>query len=231
MIVALIPARAGSKRIAHKNTQLFNGKPLIAYSIEAALAAGIFDKVVVSTDCPNIASLSETLGAEVPFMRPLELADDFTGTRDVINHAIETLQAQGNKIDYCCCIYATAPFVKAIYLKQGLAMLQSNPRKAFAFSVCTFDFPIQRALCMKEEGMAPMFPESVNSRSQDLEEAFHDAGQFYWGSAADFLSDKHLFSAHAMGVTIPRHLVQDIDTPEDWIRAELMHKAYVRQTK
>jgi N-acylneuraminate cytidylyltransferase len=226
--VALIPARAGSKRIKQKNIKLFNGKPLIAYSIEAAIASGLFDLVIVSTDCPNIAKLSEELGATVPFIRPDVLSDDFTGTREVINHAIQALQEQGNKIDYCCCIYATAPFIQIEYLKQGIELLKANPSKAFAFSVSTFDFPVQRALKIKQNGIGPMFPAFVDSRSQDLEEAFHDAGQFYWGSAIDFLSKKQLFSEHALGVSIPRYLVQDIDTPEDWQRAELMHKAYIQ---
>jgi pseudaminic acid cytidylyltransferase len=202
--VAIIPARAGSKRIKHKNIKLFNGKPLIAYSIEAAIASGLFDLVIVSTDCPNIAKLSQDLGATIPFM-----------------------QDQGHKIDYCCCIYATAPFVKIDYLKQGIALLKANPSTAFAFSISSFDFPIQRALKNDKNGMGPMFPDFIDSRSQDLQEAFHDAGQFYWGSATDFLSKKQLFSEHALGVKIPRYLVQDIDTIEDWRRAELMHKAYI----
>lgn len=227
MNVAIIPARAGSKRIKHKNIKLFNGKPLIAYSIEAAIASGLFDLVIVSTDCSNIAKLSQDLGATIPFMRPDALSDDFTGTREVINHAIKTLQDQGHNIDYCCCIYATAPFVKIDFLKQGIALLKANPSTAFAFSISSFDFPIQRALKNDKNGMGPMFPDFIDSRSQDLQEAFHDAGQFYWGSATDFLSKKQLFSEHALGVKIPRYLVQDIDTIEDWRRAELMHKAYI----
>jgi pseudaminic acid cytidylyltransferase len=226
--VALIPARAGSKRIKNKNIKLFNGKPLIAYSIQAAIASGLFDLVMVSTDCQHIAKLSKELGASVPFIRPDSLSDDFTGTREVINHAIQTLQEQGKDIDYCCCIYATAPFIQTDHLRQGLAQLKADPSKAFAFSVSTFDFPLQRALKSDKKGMSPMFPDFINARSQDLEEAFHDAGQFYWGSAANFLSQKHLFSEHSLGVTIPRYLVQDIDTEEDWLRAELMHKAYIQ---
>jgi N-acylneuraminate cytidylyltransferase len=225
--VALIPARAGSKRIANKNTKIFNGKPLIAYSIEAALESGLFDHVIVSTDSPDIAKLSQELGASAPFTRPDELSDDFTGTQEVIAHGIKTLQDQGMQIDYCCCIYATAPFLQVSHLQQGYDLLKQNPDKAFALSISTFDFPVQRALIVNSMGMAPMFPAFIASRSQDLEEAFHDAGQFYWGSADDFLSKKPWFSEHALGVNIPRHLVQDIDTPEDWLRAELMYKAYM----
>lgn len=227
MNIAIIPARAGSKRIEHKNTKLFSGKPLIAYSIEAAKQSGLFDQIVVSTDCPEIAKLSEGFGACVPFMRPEELSDDFTGTREVINHAIKAMQEQGYELDYCCCIYATAPFVQVEYIKKGIELLKAQPGKAFAFSISTFDFPVQRALKNNTNGLAPMFPAFVEARSQDLEEAYHDAGQFYWGLAHEFLSAKQLFSEHSLGVQIPRHLVQDIDTHEDWVRAELMYKAYM----
>lgn len=229
MNIAIIPARAGSKRIKNKNIKLFNGKALIAYSIEAAIKSNLFELVVVSTDCPNIAKLSQELGAAVPFMRPDNLSDDFTGTRDVINHAIETMQAQGHHLDYCCCIYATAPFVQKEYIEKGLELLKDQPSKAFAFSISTFDFPVQRALKINNNGLGPMFPAFIDARSQDLEEAVHDAGQFYWGRADEFLSNKQLFSEHALGVHIPRHLVQDIDTPEDWQRAELMYKAYINK--
>lgn len=227
MNIAIIPARAGSKRIKHKNTKLFSGKPLIAYSIEAAKQSGLFDQIVVSTDCPDIAKLSIDLGASVPFMRPEELSDDFTGTREVINHAIKAMQEQSHELDYCCCIYATAPFVQVEYIKKGIELLQAQPEKAFAFSISTFDFPVQRALKSNKNGLAPMFPAFVEARSQDLEEAYHDAGQFYWGLASEFLSAKQLFSEHSLGVQIPRYLVQDIDTNEDWVRAELMYKAYM----
>ena len=229
MNVALIPARANSKRIKQKNIKVFNGKPLIAYSIENAISSGLFDMVVVSTDCPNIARISKDLGASVPFMRPDSLSDDFTGTREVISHAIETLQEQGHHIEYCCCIYATAPLLQIDYVKQGLEMLKANPAKAFSFSISTFDFPVQRALKLKKDGLGPMFPAFIDARSQDLDEAYHDAGQFYWGSASDFLSKKQLFSELALGIKIPRYLVQDIDTIEDWERAELMHKAYIQK--
>lgn len=231
MNIAIIPARAGSKRIKHKNTKSFSGKPLIAYSIQAAKQSGLFDQIVVSTDCPDIAKLSIDLGASVPFMRPEELSDDFTGTREVINHAIKAMQEQGYELDYCCCIYATAPFVQVEYIKKGIELLKAQPEKAFAFSISTFDFPVQRALKNNKNGLAPMFPAFVEARSQDLEEAYHDAGQFYWGLAKEFLSAKQLFSEHSLGVRIPRYLVQDIDTHEDWVRAELMYKAYMNDEK
>ena len=224
---ALIPARAGSKRIKNKNIKHFCGQPLIAYSIDVAKKSGLFSDIVVSTDCPNIAELSKSLGAIVPFYRPDELANDFAGTRDVIEHAIVELESQNKLYDYCCCIYATAPFLQTTYLKQGLDILKTDSSKAFAFSTTTFAFPVQRALTTKNGHLTPLFKEHMYTRSQDLDEAIHDAGQFYWGSTKDFLTDKVIFSEHSSPVNIPRHLVQDIDTQEDWDRAELMYKAYM----
>lgn len=226
MNFALIPARSGSKRIKNKNIREFCGKPLIAYSIETALASGLFDEVIVSTDCEQIAALARSLGASTPFMRPSKLSDDFTGTREVIDHAILALQDLGKEFDLCCCIYATSPLLQVEYLRQGLDDLKRQPDKAFAFSVTHFDFPVQRAIKITADGMAPMFPAFVDARSQDLDEAVHDAGQFYWGHSKAFLTKKPLFSEHALPVLLPRYLVQDIDTEEDWIRAELMYKAY-----
>ena len=225
MNFALIPARAGSKRIPHKNVKDFCGQPLIAYSIKAAQDSGLFDDIIVSTDSPEIAELAISLGASAPFMRPKALADDFTGTREVIEHAINALSEQGKHYDYCCCIYATAPLLSVEYLNKGFEILKANDEKSFAFSVTHFDFPVQRAMKMTEHGLAPMFPAFVDARSQDLEEALHDAGQFYWGTTAGFLSKKAMFSSHAEAILLPRHLVQDIDTEEDWIQAELMYRA------
>lgn len=227
--LALIPARGGSKRIPGKNTKLFGGKPLIAYSIEAAKASCLFDDIIVSTDCPNIAKLSQSLGASVPFMRPASLSDDFTGTREVITHAITELQGANKHFEYCCCIYATAPFLQAEFLQEGIALLEANEDKAFAFSVTSFGFPIQRGITLDKGKIKPLFPEHVLTRSQDLESCFHDAGQFYWGRIKDYLNPhKTWFSKDSLAVQIPRYLVQDIDTPEDWTRAELMHKAYTK---
>lgn len=224
MRIALIPARSGSKRIKNKNIREFCGKPLIAYSIELALASNLFDEVVVSTDCQIIAELATSLGAKVPFIRPDELADDFCGTREVINHGILALQALGWQFDYCCCIYATSPLLQMQYLQQGFDALEADTSKAFAFSVTHFDFPVQRAIKVTKDGIAPMYPEFMNSRSQDLDEAIHDAGQFYWGRTTGFLSEHPIFSRVAIPILLPRYHVQDIDTEEDWIRAELMYK-------
>ncbi len=228
MNLAIIPARGGSKRIPGKNIKSFAGKPLIAYSIDAAIASGLFNKIIISTDSEEVAEIAKAYGADVPFIRPKELSNDIVGTRPVTNHAIKFCIEQFYKPKFCCCIYATAPFLQANYLRQGLDSLKQNSEKSFAFSVTSFPFPVQRALIKSPAGVLPMFPESINQRSQDLEEAYHDAGQFYWGRTDDYLSDQQIFSHHSLPVVLPRHLVQDIDTPEDWLRAELMFKAYVQ---
>ncbi len=228
MNLAIIPARGGSKRIPGKNIKSFAGKPLIAYSIDAAIASGLFNKIIISTDSEEVAEVAKAYGADVPFIRPKELSNDIVGTRPVTNHAIKFCIEQFYKPKFCCCIYATAPFLQANYLRQGLDSLKQNSEKSFAFSVTSFPFPVQRALIKSPAGVLPMFPESINHRSQDLGDAYHDAGQFYWGRTDDYLSNQKIFSHHSLPVVLPRHLVQDIDTPEDWLRAELMFKAYVQ---
>lgn len=225
MRVAIIPARGGSKRIQRKNIKPFAGKPIIAYSIEAARECGLFDRIIVSTDDEEIADTALSLGAEIPFMRPKELSDDYTPTIPVIAHAVQTLQSQGHNIEAACCIYATAPFIRASDLIDAHEAMVTH-QKGYAFPVTTFAFPIQRALMREEDGEITMFyPEHFSTRSQDLKEAYHDAGQFYWGTPEAWLSAKPLFSDSATTIVLPRHLVQDIDTPEDWTRAELMYRA------
>lgn len=224
MRLAVIPARGGSKRIPRKNIKDFLGKPIIAYSIEAALDSGCFDQVIVSTDDAGIAGVARACGAETPFVRPPALADDFTGTNAVVKHALGWFQAEGVTFDTACCIYATAPFLRPQDLKRGCDLLESGD-KQFAFSVTTYDYPIQRALRISaQSGLQMMYPEFSETRSQDLEAVCHDAGQFYWGRAQAFLNDLPLFASHSLPVPLPRHLVQDIDTPEDWFTAELMYK-------
>lgn len=225
MRLAVIPARGGSKRIPRKNIKPFNGRPMIAWSIEAALQSGCFDRVIVSTDDAEIAQVAKASGAEVPFVRPPELSDDYTGTIPVIAHAIEWQNTHGAQASQVCCIYATAPFVQASDLQRGLQVLQSTGAD-YAFSVTSYAFPIQRAIRITPEQRVEMFqPEHFGTRSQDLEEAWHDAGQFYWGQAKAWLAHKPLFSPEAAPVVLPRHRVQDIDTLEDWERAEWMLKA------
>jgi pseudaminic acid cytidylyltransferase len=225
MKLAVIPARGGSKRIPRKNIREFCGKPIIAYSIEAALASGLFDQVIVSTDDDEIASVAREFGAATPFVRPAEISNDHTGTNAVVKHALQWYQEKVNSVSLACCIYATAPFVHHEYLKEGHDKL-INSDKSFAFSVTSFPFPIQRAIRINGKGEVEAFwPEHIKTRSQDLEEAYHDAGQFYWGRSQAFLNDEVTFSKISIPVILPRYLVQDIDTMEDWHRAELLFKA------
>ncbi len=224
MTLCIIPARGGSKRIPRKNIKLFNNKPMIAHSIIVAQQSGLFSDIIVSTDDAEIAQVAREYGANVPFVRPPELSDDFATTGAVIAHAVDFMQQNGWSGDAVCCIYATAPFVQADDLQRGFQQLRDTGAD-FAFSVCSFAFPIQRALRMNEQGEVAMFqPELFAVRSQDLEEAWHDAGQFYWGTAQAWLAQKPIFNSHSVGVPLPRYRVQDIDTPEDWVRAELLAK-------
>lgn len=220
--VAIIPARGGSKRIPRKNLKPFDGVPMIVRSIRTALESNLFDQVIVSTDDDEIAEVARAHGAQVPFMRPAALADDFTGTAAVIVHALNQLPP----FDYACCIYATAPLLQACYLRQGHELLVQHPDKSFAFSVAGFGFPVQRALTLDEQGaLTSLYPEFRETRSQDLPEAFQDAGQFYWGRSEAWLRGDVLFSPASLPVILPRHLVQDIDTLEDWTRAEYLYAA------
>lgn len=225
MKICIIPARGGSKRIPRKNIKLFCGKPMIAWSIEAALQSKCFEQVVVSTDDTEIAEVARQHGALVPFIRPAALSDDYTGTTAVVAHAIDWFAAQGQLPDPVCCLYATAPFVSADDLHRGLSAL-TEASCDYAFSVTSYAFPIQRAIRLTDKGSVEMFnPEHFNTRSQDLEEAFHDAGQFYWGRAEAWRQDRMIFAPESIPVLLPRHRVQDIDTPEDWVRAEWLFKA------
>ena len=224
MRLAVIPARGGSKRIPRKNVKPFCGKPMIAWSIEVAQSSGCFDRVIVSTDDAEIADVARTWGAEVPFVRPASLSDDHTGTIPVIAHAVEWVRAHGQAPTEVCTLYATAPFVRGQDLQQGLQMLLDQGGD-YAFAVTSYAFPIQRAVRITQAGRVQMFdPAQFTTRSQDLEEAYHDAGQFYWGKADAWLQSAPIFSERSAPVMLPRHRVQDIDTPEDWLRAELMFK-------
>jgi pseudaminic acid cytidylyltransferase len=224
--VAIIPARGGSKRIPRKNIKDFYGKPLIAYSIEVALESKIFDKVVVSTDDNEIADIAKKYGAEV-IIRPKELADDYIGTWEVIDHAVDYLKKSGEEFDFVCTIYATAPFLQSQYLKEGFEKLK-NSDAINAFSATTMPFPIQRTFKLNDNGRCEMFtPEYYSSRSQDLEEAYQDAGQFYWSKIGQ-KSDEIFFGKDSIPIILPRYLVQDIDTIEDWKRAEMMYEVIKR---
>lgn len=229
MKLAVIPARGGSKRIHRKNIRDFCGKPMIAWSIEAALESGCFDRVIVSTDDDEIAQVAREWGSEVPFVRPAELADDFTGTTEVVRHAIELLEKSWTRPTFTCCIYATAPFIRPADIRSGLEILAGSTAP-FCFTVTSYAFPIQRAVGINATGHVEMFDASkFATRSQDLEEAFHDAGQFYWGRTDAWTAGLPIFSSQALPIKLPRHRVQDIDTAEDWRRAELMRKVLQRE--
>ena len=222
--IAIIPARGGSKRIPRKNIKFFFGKPLITYSIQTALESKLFEKIIVSTDDEEIASIAKEYGAEVPFIRPKELSDDFTGTADVIQHAINYLKEQGEEFDYICTIYATAPLLQAKYLIEGYEKLK-NSDAINAFSSTSMPFPIQRTFKLDSKDRCEMFtPEHYMTRSQDLEEAYQDAGQFYWSKLSKS-SDEIMFSKDSIPIILPRYLVQDIDTLEDWKRAETLYES------
>lgn len=228
--VAVIPARGGSKRIPRKNIKEFHGKPLITYSIEVAIASKLFDEVIVSTDDEEIAKIAKKHGAKVPFIRPTELSGDFTGTGAVVNHAIEFLRNQGKKIDFICTIYATAPFLQEKYLIEGFEKLKNSNAKN-AFSCTSMPFPIQRTFKITSNERCEMFwPENFMKRSQDLEEAYQDVGQFYWTNLS-VKSDDIIFGKDSIPIILPRYLVQDIDTLEDWTRAEYMYEAIQKDFK
>ena len=222
MNVAIIPARGGSKRIPRKNIREFAGKPMIAHSIECALQSGLFERVIVSTDDVGIAQVAQRFGAEVPFLRPKELSDDHTGTTEVIAHAITWLRDNGQDPVAVGCIYATAPFVQVEDLRQGLEILESGNWQ-YVFSATTFGFPIFRAFeKMPNGGLKMFFPEHYEKRSQDFPEAWQDAGQFYWGLSQAWVECKQIYERWSTTVQIPRWRVQDIDTLEDWKRAEFI---------
>ena len=229
--IAIIPARSGSKRIPHKNIKSFLGKPIIAYSIEVALQSGLFDEVMVSTDDEKIADIARKYGAKVPFLRSLKTSDDYAVLSDVV---LEVINNYDNKLnmhfDNICCILATAPFIEVSDLEMAIQKLQSTNVEA-AFPVVEYDFPIQRALKVNHHKVEMFWPEFKNIRSQDLEPAFHDAGLFYWVKNSVFINQKTLWPKNTIGIKISRFKAQDIDTPEDWLLAELKYKLLKSETE
>ena len=222
MRIAVIPARGGSKRIPRKNIKLFCGKPMIAWSLEAAKSSGLFEHVIVSTDDAEIAEVARQWGAEVPFVRPAELSNDHAGTTPVIAHATQWALDQGFDVAAVCCIYATAPFLRVADLKQGWDALDSGDWD-YVFTVTEYAATIFRSFKQTAEGGIEMFfPEHFATRSQDLPVALHDAGQFYWGRPTAWIEGKRIFDRRSKPVIIPRWRVQDIDTQDDWERAEIL---------
>ena len=225
MRICVIPARGGSKRIPRKNIRDFRGKPMLAWSIEAALKSKIFDHVIVSSDDQEIEKEAKEWGATTPFRRPESLANDLCGTTPVVAHATKWLMDRGVEVEAVCCLYATAPFVEVNDIKASYQLLQETHPTRFVFTATEYHFPIQRSIRIDQDtGLAQMQdPDSFNVRSQDLEPAFHDAGQLYWGRPEAWLTSKNLFEG-SRALIIPSWRVQDIDTLDDWTRAELLHQ-------
>ncbi|HSI78263.1 MAG TPA: pseudaminic acid cytidylyltransferase [Lunatimonas sp.] len=228
--ICIIPARGGSKRIPRKNIKDFMGKPIIAYSIAAAVESGLFDEVMVSTDDAEIAQVALKFGAKVPFKRSAENSNDYATTADVLEEVIVNYKRAGLEFSHACCLYPTAPFVTPEYLKEGENMLL-DPEVVSVFPVVKFDYPIWRGLKkMESGGMEMVWKEHLNSRSQDLQPVYHDAGQWYWFKVEKFLSSKTVFSDNSKGVEITSLEVQDIDTEHDWQLAELKY-GYLQSIK
>lgn len=225
-LIAVITARGGSKRIPGKNIKEFCGKPIIQYSIEAALASGLFDVVMVSTDDAQIAEIARSFGAEVPFMRSKETASDYATTNDVLKEVFHKYEKRGQHFDIAVCIYPTAPFVTAQKLKNAVAMMEYEHVDAVT-PVVRFSFPPQRAFVIQGGFLQYQFPECEKVRSQDLEPIYHDCGQFYVMKVAHILND--IQSENVLPLIMPELEVQDIDNEEDWKLAEIKYKMMIAQ--
>jgi pseudaminic acid cytidylyltransferase len=221
--IAIIPARGGSKRIPGKNKKLFLGKPIITYSIEAALQSSLFDEVMVSTDDPEIAEIAKQLGASVPFLRSSETSNDLATLAEVIQEVLATYNGLNKKFDTVCCVLPTAPFVSSEMLRLAYTKLQDENLEV-VFPVVAFSFPIQRALKIKDQLVSMLSPKYMNSRSQDLEERYHDAGQFYILNTNAFQKEQKIYLQLAGAIIVSPLKVQDIDTETDWKLAEMKYK-------
>ena len=222
--VAIIPARGGSKRIPRKNIKNFIGKPIISYSIETALKSNLFDEIIVSTDDPEIAEISMKYGASVPFLRSSENSNDFAGTEIVLQEVLQNMKLLNRTFDYGCCIYPTSPLLDVDLLNRGLELLQKNKFDS-VFSVTKFSYPILRALNVDSNSRVNMkWPENEEVRSQDMQDFYHDAGQFYWFNANHIVNNGNLFSINSGAVVLSEIEVQDIDNESDWKMAEIKYK-------
>ena len=228
--LCVIPARSGSKRIPNKNVKLFYGKPIIAWSIESALKSNLFDDVIVSTDSEKIAEVAIALGANVPFMRTKELSDDHTPTISVMQNAIKEYEKLYFLPNYVCCLYPAAPLSQAVHLKQSFSMLLDNSEKnVYCLSIAEFPSEIDRALKINSKSMLePLFKHNQFKRSQDLESYYYDAGQFYWASANTWLT-KNKVHEDSIGFVLPKGLVVDINSDEDWKLAEILFRSIVEE--
>ena len=223
--IAIITARGGSKRIPRKNVKLFCGKPIITYSIEAALQSGLFEEVMVSTEDEEIARIAREAGAQVPFMRSSESAGDYASTDDVLLEVLAAYKERGREFDSFCCLYPTAPFVTAEKLKTAMGLLDKADS---VMPVVPFSFPPQRCMVLNGEGELRMkWPEHAKTRSQDLEPYYHDCGQFYCCKTAPFLEYKTTDLPHMVPMIMSELEVQDIDNPDDWEIAELKYQKMI----
>ena len=221
MKIAVIPARGGSKRIPRKNVRQFCGKPLLAYPIDICLQSGLFKHVIVSTDSEEIAEVARACGAEVPFMRPPELAGDFVATAPVVKHTVAWVDEHWGSVAYCCQLYAN-PFITLSHLQQGFELLRERGVHE-TLVIVEFPYPILRAFQLSDAGTVDYaFPQYRSARSQDLPVFYHDAAQFYWHDCAKMHEDGEHKS---LPVIIPRHRAVDIDTEEDWRVAERLYMA------
>ena len=224
MITAIIPARGGSKRIPKKNIKNFCGRPMISYAISAAKESNIFDRIIVSTDDVETADIARFYGADVPFIRPSNLSDDYTGIASVVKHSISKLGSSLNQEDLICCIFPCVPLIDTLDIKEALSLLRSTSNAAFSFPIAEFESPIQRGLFRKENGLLnSISPEFESFRTQDLEPAFHDVGQFYWGCVASWMDIEDIHN-NSVGLIIPKWRSVDVDTIEDWQKAEFIFR-------
>lgn len=221
--VAIITARSGSKRIPKKNIKDFLGFPIIKYSIDAAINSGCFSEIMVSTDDREIAEIALKYGAQVPFMRSAETADDYSVTADVISEVINMYFNIGKSFEYACCIYPTAPLIDYRKIQEGYEVIKRCGASTL-IPVVKFGYPIQRGLKIEKDRLQMIWPENMNVHSQDLMPAYHDVGQFYWMCVELFLKDKKLFTDNTALIEIPESEVQDIDDEEDWKIAELKYR-------
>jgi pseudaminic acid cytidylyltransferase len=219
--LCIIPARGGSKRIPRKNIRPFLGEPIITHPIRAALAAGCFDEVMVSTDDEEIAAVARAAGASVPFMRSQENASDQAGTVPVLREVLAGYAASDRRFELGCCIYPTAVFATPTLLQRGRDLLASDPAADSVIPVVRYGYPIQRSLRLENGRLAMRWPEHLQTRSQDLEPAYHDAGQFYWFRTASLLREGRLMTANARGLELSEAEVQDVDKEVDWQLAEI----------
>ena len=221
--LAIIPARGGSKRIPHKNIRLFHGRPIIAHVIATAHASGCFSEVMVSTDCEVIASLARECGATVPFMRSQENSSDLAQTQDVIVEVVENYAKIGQHFSMVCCFYPTAALAKPEHLRQGFDKLQATEELCSVLPVTRFGSPVQRALVIRDNRILMMHPEHYDTRSQDLEPAYHDAGQWYWLRYDRFIVNREMIGPNCSSIVLSEHETQDIDEEDDWRMAELKY--------